>query len=78
MNYLDDNYDLQDIDLEVMQNQTQSEYAKNVVDYISGYVVKKIVWPYFATFLYKYNIDVFPSVMKSSRFDGLIQILKTT
>ena len=58
MDYLNDYYDLQDIDLEVMQNQTQSEYAKNVVDYISGYVVKKIVWPYFATFLNKYNIVV--------------------
>ena len=32
MNYLDDDYDLQDIDFEVMQNQAQSEYAKNVVD----------------------------------------------
>ena len=35
--------------------------------------ISRFVWPYFPTFLYKYNIDVFPSVMKSSRFDGLIQ-----
>ena len=35
--------------------------------------ISRFVWPYFPTFLYKYNIDVFPSVMKSSRFDGLIK-----
>ena len=35
--------------------------------------ISRFVWPYFPTFLSKYNIDVFPSVMKSSRFDGLIK-----
>ena len=46
VNYNSDYYDLQDIDLEVMQNQTQSEYAKMLLITFLAMLLKKFYLNY--------------------------------
>ena len=42
LDYIIENYDIEDISIESVANSSLSDYKKHVVNYISGYVVKQI------------------------------------
>ena len=63
MDYMSKFYDLEDIEVEKIRNLSQSDYTKNVVNYISGFVIKKII-P-------KISCNECIELLKSEPYDGL-------
>ena len=72
MDYICENYDLEDFDIEMISNSSQSDYLKYVIDYISGFVVKKISAKLSCDECKRQNID---HVISYSHFLTLLSFL---
>ena len=65
LDYLSEHYDLEDIDIEQVSNISQSDYKKNVVNYISGFIVKIVCK--------KLSCNDCISLLKTDPHNGLIR-----